>query len=164
MRRQPSSSEQRNWSCSEAYFHSNEMTETRTAENTIWSRSSGGSIVTKALSLTFVLFILAVGPAQAQTGNNPSSPTTKTPPERLLQPMNRPMDELGVTGHDTTLCSDRWYSCTTYDRQQFDQKYPGVPLNELLRYGESDWPTGERQGRGPDSHDSLDLHERLDKD
>jgi len=89
----------------------------------------------------------------------------KTPPDKLLQPMNRPMDELGVTGHDTTLCSDRWYTCSSYDRQQFDQKYIGVPLNELLRYGEPDWPTGERQGRGGNgSRDSSDLHDPLDKD
>jgi hypothetical protein len=141
------------------------MTETRTAENTIWSRSFDGSIVTKAVSLTCVLFVLAVGLAEAQTGNTPSSPTTKTSPDRLLQPMNIPMDELGVTGHDTTLCSDRWYSCTTYDRQQFDQKYPGRPLNELLRYGEPDWPDRERQERDrTDPHDSLDFHDRLDKD
>lgn len=141
------------------------MTETRTAENTIWSRSFDGSIVTKAVSLTCVLFVLAVGLAQAQTGNNPSSPTHKTSPDRLLQPMNRSMDELGVTGHDTTLCSDRWYTCSSYDRQQFDQKYTGVPLNELLRYGEPDWPVGERQGRDrTDPHDSLDLHDDLDKD
>jgi hypothetical protein len=39
--------------------------------------------------------------------------------------MHRPMDELGVTGKDDRLCSDRWYFCTTYDRQQFDQEYPG---------------------------------------
>jgi hypothetical protein len=89
----------------------------------------------------------------------------KTPPDKLLQPMNRPMDELGVTGHDTTLCSDRWYTCSSYDRQQFDQKYIGVPLNELLRYGEPDWPIGERQGRGgTGSQDSSDLHDSLDKD
>jgi hypothetical protein len=74
--------------------------------------------------------------------------------------MNRPMDELGVTGHDMTLCSDRWYSCSTYDRQQFDRKYPGQPLNELLRYGEPSWPDRDR----PSSHDSLDHYDRLDKD
>mgnify|MGYP001459818445 CR=1 FL=1 len=89
----------------------------------------------------------------------------KTPPDKLLQPMNLPMDELGVTGHDTTLCSDRWYTCGSYDRQQFDQKYPATPLNELLRYGEPSWPAGERQGRGrTGSHDSLDHRDRLDKD
>jgi len=88
-----------------------------------------------------------------------------TPPDRLLQPMNRPMDELGVPGRDTTLCSDRWYTCSSYDRQQFDQKYIGVPLNELLRYGEPSWPVGEHQERGSTgSHDSLDIHDRLDKD
>ena len=81
-------------------------------------------------------------------------------PPKSLDPMNRPMDELGVTGHDTTLCSDRWYSCTTYDRQQFDQKYPGQPLNELLRYGEPNWPDRDRSGL----RDSLDQHDRLDKD
>ena len=89
----------------------------------------------------------------------------KTPPDKLRQPMNRPMDELGVTGHDTTLCSDRWNRCSSYDRQQFDQKYIGVPLNELLRYGEPDWPTGERQERDrTGSRDSSHLHDSLDKD
>jgi len=71
----------------------------------------------------------------------------KPPSQKPLDPMNRPMDELGVTGKDDTLCSDRWYSCTSYDRQQFDQKYPGQPLNELLRYGEPDWPDKPREGR-----------------
>jgi hypothetical protein len=89
----------------------------------------------------------------------------KTPSDSLLQPMNRSMDELGVTGHDTTLCSDRWYTCSSYDRQQFDQKYIGVPLNELLRYGEPSWPIGDRQERGSTgSPDFSDLHDRLDKD
>ena len=89
----------------------------------------------------------------------------KIPPDKLLQPMNVPMDELGVTGYDTTQCSDRWYTCSSYDRQQFDQKYLGVPLKELLRYGEPDWPLGERQGRNrTDFHDSLDHQDRLDKD
>jgi len=74
--------------------------------------------------------------------------------------MNVPMDELGVTGKDDTLCSDRWYSCTTYDRQQFDQQYPGRPLNELLRYGEPDWPDRDR----PTSRDSLDRLDRLDRE
>jgi hypothetical protein len=69
------------------------------------------------------------------------------------------MDELGVTGRDATLCSDRWYSCTSYDRQQFDQKYPGRPLNELLRFGELNWPDKDRTHR----NDSLDRHDRLDK-
>lgn len=82
--------------------------------------------------------------------------------------MNRPMDELGVTGKDDTLCSDRWYSCTSYDRQQFDQKYPGQPLKDLLRYGEPDWPDKPREGREwrekQDGGDSLDHHDRLDKD
>lgn len=31
----------------------------------------------------------------------------------------------------------------SYDRQQFDQKYTGVTLNELLRYGEPDCLMGE---------------------
>jgi hypothetical protein len=83
-----------------------------------------------------------------------------SPQGKSLDPMNRPMDELGVTGHDTTLCSDRWYSCTSYDRLQFDQKYPGRPLNELLRYGEPDWPDRER----PRVNDLLHFHDRLDRD
>lgn len=45
--------------------------------------------------------------ASAQVRDNPQSLTPKTQSQRPLDPMNRPMEELGVTGHDTTLCSDR---------------------------------------------------------
>jgi hypothetical protein len=56
-----------------------------------------------------------------------------------------------------TLCSDRWYSCSTYDRQQFDQKYPGHPLKELLRFGEPNWADREKRTNQRDfSHDMLD--------
>jgi hypothetical protein len=73
--------------------------------------------------------------------------STKAQPARPLDPMNRPMDELGVIGHDTTLCSDPWSTCSSYDRQQCAQKYPGQRLNELLHYGEPDWPDKPRGGR-----------------
>ena len=106
------------------------------------------------------LFLLLPLPLSVQAEELDSR---KTPPDKLLQPMNVPMDELGVTGHDTTLCSDRWYTCSSYDRQQFDQKYIGVPLKELLRYGEPDWPLGERQGRDRTGlRDSSDLDDSLD--
>ena len=88
---------------------------------------------------------------------------------KSLDPMNRPMEELGVTGKDDTLCSDRWYSCTTYDRLQFDQKYPGQPLNELLRFGEPDWPDKDKRHSGYGSHKSDRIghgdhtHDRLNK-
>ena len=108
-----------------------------------------------ALAFTFAL-------AQAQ-GRDTSQPSwQRSQSLKSSDPMNRPMDELGVTGKDDTLCSDRWYSCTTYDRQQFDQKYPGQPLKDLLRYGEPDWPDKPRDGRG--RNDSLDEHDQLDKD
>jgi len=49
------------------------------------------------------------------------------------------------------------------DRQQFDQKYPGQPLNELLRYGEPDWPDKPRdKGEGQEmenASDSLNHHD-----
>lgn len=111
---------------------------------------------------------LAFGLAQAQ-GRDTSQPSAhKAPPQKPLDPMNRPMDELGVTGHDTTLCSDRWSTCSSYDRQQFDQKYPGQRLNELLLYGEPDWPDNPRDGREwqekRDRGDSLDYQDRIDKD
>ena len=108
--------------------------------------------------IVFLLLLLLVPLPFSVNAEEPYN--HKTPPDKLLQPMNVPMDELGVTGHDTTLCSDRWYSCTTYDRQQFDQKYPGRPLNELLRYGEPNWPDRERFS----TRDSLDHRDRLDKD
>jgi hypothetical protein len=82
----------------------------------------------------FLLLFLFSPPAFAQGDSTQVRP-------KSLDPMNRPMDELGVTGKDDTLCSDRWYSCTTYDRQQFDQKYPGQRLKDMLRFGEPDWPT-----------------------
>ena len=89
---------------------------------------------------------------------------------KSLDPMNRPMDELGVTGKDDTLCSDRWHSCTTYDRLQFDQKYPGQRLNELLLYGEPSWPDRDSRltGHGTHKADRTDygdrIDDRLDKD
>jgi hypothetical protein len=49
-------------------------------------------------------------------------------------PLNVPLDSLGVAGYDKTLCSDRWNTCSDYDRQQFDQRYPGRPLEELSLY------------------------------
>ena len=107
------------------------------------------------LALFILLLVLPPLQAFAEPRSSQVSPSIKS-----LDPMNRPMDQLGVTGHDTTLCSDRWYSCTSYDRQHFDQKYPGQPLNELLRYGEPNWPDRER----PRLNDSLDVHDRLDKD
>ena len=86
--------------------------------------------------LLLIVFSLSSSTAFAQS-------TSKS-----LDPMNRPMDELGVIGKDDTLCSDRWYSCTTYDRQQFDQKYPGQRLKDMLRFGEPDWPDRPRSGYG----------------
>ena len=71
------------------------------------------------------------------------------------------MDELGVTGKDDTLCSDRWYSCTTYDRQQFDQKYPGQRLKDMLRFGEPDWPDRPRSGYGTRKSDRMDHGDRI---
>jgi hypothetical protein len=49
-------------------------------------------------------------------------------------PLNVPLESLGVSGYDKTLCSDRWNTCSDYDRQQFDQRYPGRPLEELSLY------------------------------
>ena len=111
-----------------------------------------------SLLILVLLLPLATAPAQSNHARESAQP-------KSLDPMNRPMDELGVTGKDDTLCSDRWYSCTTYDRQQFDQKYPGRPLNELLRYGEPNWPDrdGRRGGTGT-FHDSLDYRDRQGKE
>ena len=117
----------------------------------------------KIAILVFVLIFATSFLAHAEG----SSPREKHRP-KSLDPMNRPMDELGITGKDDTLCSDRWYSCSTYDRQQFDQKYPGQRLNELLLYGEPCWPDKTRDERDwrekRDRGDSLDHHDRLDKD
>lgn len=121
------------------------------------------AMVMRNVSLLIFVLLLPLATAHAQTNR-----ARESSPPKSLDPMNRPMDELGVTGKDDTLCSDRWYSCTTYDRQQFDQKYPGQPLKDLLRYGEPDWPDKPREGRGwqdkQGKSDSLDHHDRLDKD
>jgi len=111
--------------------------------------------LTRGLILLFLLFLPPSVSAHAENLSH-----RKPQAQKPLDPMNRPMDELGVKGKDDTLCSDRWYSCTTYDRQQFDQKYPGRPLNELLRYGEPDWPDRYLPG----SRDFLEHQDRLDKE
>ena len=119
--------------------------------------------VTRRLILLFLIFLQL-----SFTAHTEDLSPRKPSPQKPLDPMNRTMEELGVTGKDDTLCSDRWYSCTTYDRQQFDQKYPGQPLNELLRYGEPDWPDKPREGRDwqqkRDRGDSFDHLDRLDRE
>ena len=100
------------------------------------------------------LFLLLVSPVVSVHAEDLTP--RKPPPQRPLDPMNRPMNELGVTGHDTTLCRDRRFSCTTYDRRQFDQQYPGQPLNKLLRYREPNWPDRDRSSL----YDSLDHSDR----
>jgi hypothetical protein len=110
----------------------------------------------------FLLLSLPISTAFAQGNSTQARP-------KSLDPMNRPMDELGVTGKDDTLCSDRWYSCTTYDRQQFDQKYPGQRLRDMLRFGEPDWPDKDKRhsGYGLQKSDRMDrgnrIHDRLEK-
>lgn len=115
--------------------------------------------------LLFLLIVMPLVEAHAQT-HRPS----KTPTQQSLDPWNKPMDELGVTGKDDTLCSDRWYSCTTYDRLQFDQRYPGKPLNELLRFGEPDWPDQDSRSHRSGTYDVDRMddggrsEDKLDKD
>jgi hypothetical protein len=116
----------------------------------------------------FIVLVLLFSISTAMAFAQSNSTSANRP--KSLDPMNRPMDELGVSGKDDTLCSDRWYSCTTYDRQQFDQKYPGQRLKDMLRFGEPDWPDRPRSGYGSrksDRNDRMDpgdrLHDRLDK-
>lgn len=116
-------------------------------------------------SLLMLVFILSCAEAHAEGQRDRGTSQKKS-----MDPMNRPMDELGVPGKDDTLCSDRWYSCTSYDRQQFDQKYPGQPLKDLLRYGEPDWPDRDRSGSGDGwsksqgSRSGDRLYDRFDRD
>ena len=123
-------------------------------------------VVSPSAMVIILLLVLSVPSSLAFAQSN-SALGNRQP--KSLDPMNRPMDELGVTGKDDTLCSDRWYSCTTYDRLQFDQKYPGQRLNELLRFGEPDWPDKEKRHSGYGSHKSDRigqgdrLHDKLDK-
>jgi hypothetical protein len=106
-----------------------------------------------------LLLLLSVPISTALAQSNSASGNR---PARSIDPMNRPMDELGVTGKDDTLCSDRWYSCTTYDRQQFDQKYPGQRLKDMLRFGEPDWPDKTRRsGYGSHKSDRIDHGDRI---
>ena len=115
--------------------------------------------------MLIVLLLLLVVPISTAFAQNNSA--SGNGPGRSIDPMNRPMDELGVTGKDDTLCSDRWYSCTTYDRQQFDQKYPGQRLKDMLRFGEPDWPDRPRSGYGRDKSNRMDrgdrFHDKLDR-
>jgi len=116
--------------------------------------------------MIIVLLLLLCVPISTALAQSNSTSANRP---KSLDPMNRPMDELGVTGKDNTLCSDRWYSCTTYDRQQFDQKYPGQRLKDMLRYGEPDWPDKDRRHSGSGSlrSDRIGggdrIHDRLDK-
>ena len=129
--------------------------------NLHWLKSNvpiGMTIISILLLLLVALPISATfAQSKSTSGNRPKS----------LDPMNRPMEELGVTGKDDTLCSDRWYSCTTYDRQQFDQKYPGQRLKDMLRLSEPDWPDRPRSGYGSHKSDRIGrgdrIHDRLDK-
>lgn len=118
------------------------------------------AMVMRNVSLLILVLLLPLATAHAQTNR-----ARESSPPKSLDPMNRPMEELGVTGHDTTLCSDRWSTCSSYDRQQFDQKYPGQRLNELLLYGEPSWPDRDSKRGGSDTfHDSLDDRERQGND
>ena len=49
-------------------------------------------------------------------------------------PLNQPLDSVGVSGYDTTLCNDKWNRCSEYDRSQFDSKYPGTSLDSISLY------------------------------
>lgn len=49
-------------------------------------------------------------------------------------PMNESLDSVGVSRYDSTLCSDRWSTCSDYDRHQFDTRYPGTPLETISKY------------------------------
>ena len=116
--------------------------------------------------MIIVLLLLLCVPISTALAQSNSTSANRP---KSLDPMNRPMDELGVTGKDNTLCSDRWYSCTTYDRQQFDQKYPGQRLKDMLRFGEPDWPDKDKRRSGSESlkSDRIGhgdrLHDRLDR-
>jgi hypothetical protein len=46
-------------------------------------------------------------------------------------PLSKPIDSLGVKGYDRSLCNDKWNGCTKFDREQFDARHPGRPLEEL---------------------------------
>jgi len=96
------------------------MAEALTARRSSGNRIFGYRLFLFMLPLAAGLSVGLEELASAQVRDDPQSSTHKTQPERPLDPMNRPMDELGVTGHDTTLCSDRWSTCSSYDRQQFD--------------------------------------------
>jgi hypothetical protein len=74
-------------------------------------------LVTHMIGMRRVFLLLIVFSLSSSTAFAQST-------SKSLDPMNRPMDELGVSGKDDTLCSDRWYSCTTYDRQQFERHAP----------------------------------------
>jgi len=49
-------------------------------------------------------------------------------------PFGVPLDSMPVRGYDKTLCNDKWNKCSSYDREQFDTKYPGSSLESLSFY------------------------------
>ena len=53
-------------------------------------------------------------------------------------PMNKPLDSLGVFDYDRSLCNDRWNTCGDYERTSFGFKYPGRSLSELGLYKEAE--------------------------
>jgi hypothetical protein len=72
-------------------------------------------------------------------------------------PMNQPLDSVGVSGYDSTLCNDKWNTCTDYDRQHFDARYPGVSLNTLSLY-----PISPREEGVAGSEDTSLAHPYLE--
>ena len=69
----------------------------------------GSSIyIGRGLLRILILLVFPLLPAAHAEDHSPRKPQSQKP----LDPMNRPMDEPGVTGKDDTLCSNRWYSCT----------------------------------------------------
>src|SRR5262245_26138605 len=84
-------------------------------------------IVTNLLTL-FLLVFQAFGACDGRIAHakNPSD----------LPPMNKSPNSLGVSDYDTTLCSEKWNHCSSYDRASFRFKYPGYDLNELGRYSD----------------------------
>jgi hypothetical protein len=49
-------------------------------------------------------------------------------------PMNKPLDSLGVFDYDRRLCNDKWNTCGNYEGTSFGFNYPGRSISELGLY------------------------------
>jgi len=77
-------------------------------------------------------------------------------------PMNQPLDSVGVKDYDSKLCSDRWVTCDGYSRIQFDFKYPGTSLDSISLYPLSEAGSPHQVYRDPEIRDADEIGLEID--